>query len=1027
MKKSRLSTCIFIAFLSKILIAVGLICKILTPDVAFAQAATRRAVELESFSARDLSLSLLRDNYDAWAEETTKKYATELAKRLSDKDLVIDDLLQREAEISDQIRKKLYNLAFSSSVDASALKAALFIASRTQGRERSQALQRATVLSQQISPASAQTLEVAVMYTADLLASGDLPQANRMSAKIVTMASQAQLVDTVPACLAKVVAGDVSFQEREFSNAADLYVLARECFAAHSSGNAFQGLQLDLRLAWTSFRLTRYADVLRHLEGVTRDPSSLKLSANPAVMADLAVMLGVALSEVEVPLPASRWPRLSVQFPWVASGLAKAIRFLSQKDSDNLSLRWADAIEQNLIGTPAAEDFYLAAADSAGKSGMLERQIEFKERGVLALQISGHYARSLSKDLRREQQRAARVISWAKEVISFRAGQFTSNMPAHKALQFFRVAEALSSENIELCASSETFGMAHRALTASKYLEYSEKIYSLLRDCRIAKPKMEDVRSARLEMFQLLWKDNTKDLIWWQRFRDEVFDALAFAPEHPEVRRISFDALNDALEFTFLVDGEDLLKRLYASHQAKDEGTHFERTTFVSAAVRLLSFQHGRPSLESLSWLMHRDIAINLGVTDPTRRLFEGALAAFIVEHSMVLKREGRLMAAAERLLEAGEKMGRDSEFARDLVFFAARSFCGSGFQVKCLETSASIAGSSIHSEHDRFFAHRWLGGVYLSQGRFVSAANAWVNSAELARALGRQELLNHSVSDLTRSGNIFSELKLWQEALKVKELLLDIADASKQLAMAYRSVLDWSVAALREEAYDHADLLSEGLTSLAQQRRKELASLSGTALSFAGVVEDYAKLRARKLPAVQIENRIVNFVSERKSQFSPETVREILPVGSVAVTRSIFEFWRNELEKEAERSIVGQSLADLNRNAQRLGMLFASLMRGCTVLAKQPKFLPDINRNCAGELSARFVDHNARIISGLSRLADSTSAEFKNIYMMVQIQGDEFRRGSLRGPRSVVPQADPGFAILENRSTPSIEREVSR
>jgi inorganic triphosphatase YgiF len=244
---------------------------------------------------------------------------------------------------------------------------------------------------------------------------------------------------------------------------------------------------------------------------------------------------------------------------------------------------------------------------------------------------------------------------------------------------------------------------------------------------------------------------------------------------------------------------------------------------------------------------------------------------------------------------------------------------------------------------------------------------------------------------------------------------------------MAYRSVLDWSVAALREEAYDHADLLSEGLTSLAQQRRKELASLSGTALSFAGVVEDYAKLRARKLPAVQIENRIVNFVSERKSQFSPETVREILPVGSVAVTRSIFEFWRNELEKEAERSIVGQSLADLNRNAQRLGMLFASLMRGCTVLAKQPKFLPDINRNCAGELSARFVDHNARIISGLSRLADSTSAEFKNIYMMVQIQGDEFRRGSLRGPRSVVPQADPGFAILENRSTPSIEREVSR
>jgi hypothetical protein len=994
---------------------------------SYAQGNSRRVIELESHSAQDLSLSLLRDNYDVWAEEMIQKNSVELARRLSDQEILLDELTQREAEMSQQLKKKLYTLAFAATNDVTALKAALFISSRASGRERRDALQRATLLAQQLAPGSEQALEVAVMFTAELLASGDLPQASRMSAKIVTMASQARLVSTAPACMAKVVAGDVSFQEREFSNARDLYKLASECFASRSGVVAPPGLHLELRAAWAAFRLTRYAEVLSHLEKMARDPSSDKFLNNTLVSADLSMMLGVSLSEVDVPIPASHWQRSVVHLPWVASGLAKSIRYLSQKDSDSIALRWVDVLEVVLAGTPAAEDFYVSAVEVTEKSGLLERQVDLKERGVLALQIGSHYARSVSKDLRRDQLRMSRVVAWSKDVIAYRAAQTSGKMSSAKALQFFRVADVLTRENVDVCSFSDTLRVAHRTLSSAQNVTFSEKIYSVLSECRLSKSAMEEVRAARLEMYQLVWKANTRESGAWQRYRDEVFDTLAFSSAFPETRRIALDALNDSIEFGFLVDSEDLLSRLYASHVSNGEGSHFERESFIAAVIRLLSIQVARSSLENLSWLIHRDVASTLGVTDSSRRLLEGSLAAYIVARAGALKQEGRLLSAADRLLDAGDKMGRDSEFARDLVFFSVKSYCAAGFQEKCIEVAKSIVTSAAHAEHDKFYALRWLGVVYAAQGRFVAAANVWTSAAELARDSGRAELLALSVEDLSRAGSIFAELKLWQETLRVKGLLMEMSNDNGQISTAYRSVLDWSVLALREEAFDHAERLSNGLFAVALERKKQMSSRSSKLVGFAGVVEEYAKIRARKLPAAGIEGRLLSFISDRKIPLTHQSIHGVLPVGSVGVVQSAFSYWRAELEREAETAGVGRSVGELRDGSERLGKLFVSLMKGCAVLEQQPQFSSVGSKKCSQQLSMQFVGYNARIMASLAGIVGVSASEANVLYQKVQRQTDEFRRGASLVRRDVLVKREPGFAVLEASNFPSNEREMSR
>ena len=1013
-----------IAYLVPVFVAVG---STLAGGAAFAQGSARKVVELESQSARDLSLSLLRDNYDVWAEEMAKKNASELSRRLSAQDSLLDELSRRESEMSSDLRKKLSALAYSGPADDSALKAALFISARSAGQERRNALQRATLLAQQISPASEQALEVAVMFTADLLVSGAFDQAIRMSAKIVAMSGQARLASSTAACLAKVVAADVSFQQREFSNAAELYGLARECYGSKSKGKAPQGVYLDLRSAWVAFRLTRYADVLAHLTQFTRDPGSDTLSVNPLLAADLATMLGVALSEVDAPLPASHWQRLAAQTPWVAAGLSKSIRYLLQRDNDNLAMRWSDVLEPSLAGTSAADDFYSAAADAAEKQGLIERQIDFKERGVLALQVNGQFARTLSRDPKRDQRRSDRVVAWAKDVISFRAAQSSGKMSSTKALQFFRVSDAIARENVEFCKSTATLKVAHRVLSTAQHVVFSEKIFALLSECRLSKTDMEEIRTARLEMYQLVWKENTKDLQAWKRYLAEVLDTLAFSAGAPEVRRIALDALNDSIEFSFLANSEELLTRLYASYSDRGESSQMERLAFFSAAVRLLSLQSDRSGLEKLSWLMHRDAASILGVSDSSRRHLEASLAAYVLGDAARLKQEGRLLVAAERLRDAGERMGRDSEFGRDLVYLSAKAFCSSGFEKQCLETSRSIVLSAAHSEQDKFHTLRWLGIVYAAQGRFVAAGSVWVSSSELAIASARPELLLLSASDLVRAGNIFAELKLWQETLQVKALLLKVGESTGQSAIAYRSVLDWSVAALHEEAFDKAELLSDGLTALAVEQRKELSTISNSVLSFAPMVELYARTRARKLSASGIEARLLGFISGRTAPLTESAMRGVLPLHAISVARSAFSFWRGEIERDAERLVAGQSVTEFRENAVRLGQLFGSLMKGCAVLAKQPNLSGSENKSCSRDISARFVDLNARVLSGLARVSAASSAELSSVYRLVQLQGDEFRRGALSAPRLPAVSPEAGFAVLESPNVLSVKREVSR
>jgi len=987
---------------------------VITQGVA---ASPRKAVELESFSASDLSMSILKDNYDIWAEEITKRNATDMAGRLSAIDMELSKFNSSEKRFNDEAKSLLLDLAYNGPKDESALKAAIFLAPRVSSVEKKDLLKRALVLAQSVETGSARTLEVAVYYTSTLISLGDLAEANRMSNKLFEMSQSAKVAGTRAACSAKIVVGDIRFQMREFSEAAEKYENAQECLLKINDDSAPQSFHLNLRIAWTAFRLLRYQAVLSQLEKVARTDIFDKISKNPPLSNDIATMLGAALSEVGGSLPASHWMQMSSRYTWVASGLSRSIKFLSQREKSRDAVKWSDAIEQNVMHGLAADEFYQSAIAAAEQEGLVERQVEFKSRAVLALQVNSSYARSLQLKGELDARRQGMVVSWSKDVITDRAGQMPGSLRRTLLLEFYNVVEAFLSENIDLCSESEPLLSAHRVFSAARFVSLSEKIFQTFNGCPLPAGKKNEIAAVRLEMLQIAWKENSRSSGQWTTFIDALNLALASSPAVPEFRRIGFETIADGIEYGRLVDSESLLQRLYASRSSDIESLQSERISFITAVVKLLSLQPSKASVSALAWVMLADVSGSLSTAESSRRSLEAALVASALYESQLKNAKGDVAGSVDILANYADKLGSDSEFGRDIAFASARASCSAGFLEQCLTTSKKITENVNFSDHDKFLALRWKGGVFLLQGRFLAAADAWSRSAEFALSSERSDLAILSEQFLIKAGNIFAELKMWQETLKVRTLLRRVFGDKNKSELAHNAILNWSIAALVNEAYDRAEEMSVGLSDFFGKRGIRDSSNQNAHKRFAALVELYANIRARSGSGAMVQGVLFEFLSNRNSEALIGSLKGQFPNHPEKFLVSIHSYWQSALLNESDRLVRAGSLEEVLFAAARLRDNYSSLIVGCRTTERFVFLSGSIDYSCVRKTSDTFVFLNEKLKQSLSSYSSSDSFKYRAAFSELQNLESFFRSKASVAQHPSLQKSSGSFSIFEKRS----------
>lgn len=985
-------------------------------DTQSVDASPRKAVELESFSASDLSMSILKDNYDIWADEINKRNATDVARRLSAIDGEISSFSSSEEKFNDQAKVQLFDLAYKGPKDESALRAAIFLASRVSSEEKKELLKRALVIAQSVEPGGARTLELAVYYTTTLISLGDMTEASRMSNKLFELSQSAKVSTTRAACSAKIVVGDIRFQMREFSEAAEKYESAQSCLLRINDDSALQAFHLNLRIAWTAFRLLRYQAVLQQLEKVSRADANDKISNNSLLSNDLATMLGVSLSEVGGSLPASHWLQMAGRYTWVASGLSRSVKFLSQRENSRDAVKWSDTIEQYVMHGLAADEFYQAAIAAAEQEGLVDRQIEFKSRAVLALQVNSNYARSLQLKGELDARRQGMVVSWSKDVITYRAGQIPGSLGRALVLQFYSVTEAFLSENIDLCAESASLQAAHRVFSDAKFVSLSEKIFQAFKGCALPAAKSNEIAAVRLAMLQTTWKENSKNSRQWSEFFNALNLALASSPVTPEFRRIGFETISDAIEYDRLVDSESLLQKLYASRSSDVESLQSERIAFITALVKLLSLQPGKESLRTLAWLMLDDVSESLATSESSRRSLEAALVASALYESQLKKAKGDVAGAADFLAHSAEKMGSDSEFGKDIAFAAARASCFAGLVEQCLTTSIKISEDLNFSDHDRFLAFRWRGGVFSLQGRFLAAADAWTRSAEFALTSERSDLAILSEQFLIKAGNVYAELKMWQETLKVKTLLTRVADYKEKSVIAHSAILNWSIAALVNEAYDRGEEMSLGLSDFYRKKLIKNSIDQNAHKRFVELVELYANIRARSGSGAMIQSLLFEFLTFRNSISLIGSLKGQFPNHLEKLLISMHSYWQNALLNESVRFARAGSVAEVLSAAVRLRDNYSSLMKGCQTALISVALSSSIDTSCVQSTPETFQFLNEKLKKTLSSFSSSDSSKYRAAFSELQNLESVFRRSVSVSPHSPLQKSAFGFSIFEKR-----------
>jgi hypothetical protein len=793
---------------------LGLSSLLLAFTVAVSSAsAQNRARDFEGVSTLDLSRSLLRDNYDVWAGEVMNNLLVESARKIAPLQEDISRLSENEKQLSVQVRGRLEELYASPVVDETSVRAAILLADMSDAKKRREYLRSAVRMAQTVAPGSLTTLRVGLVYLSGLLSQRDFSDAARFSTRLSELAGQSALRGETETCLASILIGDVDFEAGNYSSAESHYLSAQSCWEASKAeqSSAYVHL-LQLRLAWSSFRLMKYSETVSRLDVLASWPEWNRDSISPALKADLAVMLGVALSEIApASFPTSWLTRLS-RDSWVADGLIKTIKYLVQKEQFKQAVRWSEVLEPYLSSHRLASEYFSFAIEALEKDGSIEAMNELRSRAVIALHPHGALARVLSLDAAADARRKSLSGDWARAVISFRAQQDIAGISPSAVGQLYRVAEGLYEDNVDVCSVLQPLLSAHRTLSAATHETYSERVFGWIKNCAMSSSQRRDFFLGRIEMYRALSKLSQRDTLAWRKYFELAMNATGSLTDDTEIRRMAIELLNDAVERKQFQDAEKIFLHQTLSVDIKSESSHWELDALVAAAERLFALPEVSLQLQEAGWVLQRSLAQASAPFNPRRQKVEAAIAFSESRTAIEYRRSGNIQKAVARLAESADRFAADSAYGRDLLFRAVQESCMASLDRQCLGLSEKFLALPSSTAHEFFLVSHWRAELFARTGRFLGAGQLWLSSFQSALDSQRLELIKLAKDNVVRAGDIFAELKFWNEALQARAALTKISAQTGEVGGTHESLLRWTLQAAFVDALDVAFEMSRDL-----------------------------------------------------------------------------------------------------------------------------------------------------------------------------------------------------------------------
>lgn len=976
-------------------------------------AASQKVSGIETYSAPDLAISILKDNYDIWAEQLARKIYLDSSRTISKLDDEVLDLGQKEEVLNLNLRTKMLKIAFGNVADEVAFRAAIFLASRSSFLERTKFLKRAVQISDVFEARSTRNVEVRTIYLAQLISVNDRAEAGVVARKLAENINQENLSSRPRHCLAQTVLGDVYFLEGAFGDSERAYGRAAVCLTEVDSGSLVLPSHLMIRRAWVAFRLSKYADTLIFLESLATDSSSDSWFAKPIVAGDLSTLLAVSLSEIASVQPGSHWTRLSHHHGWVASGLSKSVRFLSQNERPEIALKWAEMLEPTLSKSPFAADFFSAAIDAAGNLGLLDQQLSFKTRGVLALQVNGLYAKSQGVQFSRDLQRREMVIQWSKDILLANSAGALTRL---QLVSYVQVVEAFLSEQQDFCAEHELLLASYRVLTQAEVGVLADRIYKQASFCKLPVQSRSGFLLARIEMHQSRWKNDKGNAALWSQFYGQLMEDLSTHLELRELRRVALGVLDDLPDSVPLADSDRLTSFLYSTLSTDPEARQFERDALNGFIVVRLSKMPSHEPLVVLGKLMLREFRSTGISTSQMRNQLELALSSSTLQRALVLKESGKIFAAASLILDMANEVSTETDVGRDLLFSAARVSCESGLDDLCGDSARRISSMELFPSHDRFLASQWLAQVFWLKGSYLSAALLWLQAGDLALSSGRSEYVALGGRLLERAGGVFSELKMWPETIKVRNSLRRFVASGYSPVLVLKSTLDWSVAALSAQEYDVADVLSAEMSGLLRAGGKGTAKELARYPRLVDFVESLSRLKARNLAIGSIEEVLFSVVSDARaklllSAFSPTTSERI-----DRIIDTTFVQWKENLIASSTFVSEGRLSSDFEVAVALLRSSYSSIEKGCRIAAQSALIQGRRGPACLGSAAEIFLSLHEKIKARyLSTPVESPDRRRAMVVGLDELEVS-FKRGLLGGLRDSAQSQSSSRAPLERK-----------
>jgi len=965
---------------------IGFLLSLALAPSAFAQKAVH---DLDALRAKDLSLRLLRDNYDAWSEILMKKLLVDTDQKIAPIQENISDLERAESKIAAEIKDQLIKIYRDQTVDQSSVHAALMLSRMSSSDERLEYLKNAVRMAQTISPGTLATFRVSVAYLSELLSRRAFSEATRFGERLqafVDSKANDSFNKNPEVCLASILLGDAEFERSNFARAEANYSRGLECLRRETE-RLFPGIEpgVRVRLAWSAFRLMKYADVLVHLEQYIAISNDQQRPLPTSVSNDLAVVLGVSLSELAPRFPSSAFTKAIAAHGWVAEGLARAIRYLTQREQVQLAVRWTIGLEAEFERTSVALDFFINGLEAMERDGNLDSAIDFKTRATFALSQRGGFSQFSRSNNAQEERRRTLVVAWVKDIVAFRKQQDVSVLSAASVKSLYRVAETLSEERVDVCSDVDTYLDSYQMLSAARQSRLAERVLSWFSNCKNWSQRRSEVFVSKIELMRADARESVRSDEAWTRYINASADAINEFPRNQDVRRLTVESMNESIEVRRNADAERLFVMILLTHEEGQENTQLERQALISASARLLVLPDVSPEMAAAGASLLRRLSSVASADDQGRKVLSASFSFYAQRQSLVAINRGQFSKASKILLESAKQYGDGADYALDLRLRAAEISCLSALDPECLmltdfgtEPNARAQGLSF-SSHDLYFLARWRADALMRSGRFLSAAQMLFLSAQYARDSGRGELIQRSEADVIQAGDLFVDFKMWSEAQKAKDFLNGMSSRKAVSLNQTDAFLRWSLEAIRVQLFDVAAALSADLiplsasnVSASKSRGKRLESL----MSFAVLVQSATRAMASGTSLVRTEEPLLKTLAALRNENIGIFVSDKKYDGYArSFVSLVYQQWQHSLILEAEAASRGVDLISYQKTLSELDKNFDRLMRVCLASRdfRISAALP--LSNCSAEIGNKYLTfiERLKLSSGRLSAADTT------------------------------------------------------